>query len=122
MRVKGSTRKKLFESAAAGMMELLAPAHPLRSKRVRRRVATAAIDASALLIEFLNAVLLQALTRRERYGRVSIRSLSEREVVADLRGCAVRAFGEDIKAVTHHAARLRRTRGGLWEIDVLFDI
>jgi SHS2 domain-containing protein len=88
----------------------------------RRSVALAAPDRTALLIDFLNAVLLSAQTHRESYPRVDFRRLTDRELAAELEGTPVEAFGEDVKAVTYHEADLRPGAEGSWSTVVVFDI
>jgi SHS2 domain-containing protein len=122
MRVSGRSPEELYAAAVAGMVELMAPAREDAAPRTRRSTAVTAPDSTALLIEFLNAVLLSAQVQREAYDRVTFAELSEQSLRAELEGTPVRCFGEDIKAVTHHEAQLRRTAAGTWETVVVFDI
>lgn len=127
MRVTGGSLEEVFKSAAAGVMELLQPRSaaggpPARPGRRRRSLALVAPDRTALLIDFLNAVLLGAQTHRERYDRIEFRRLTERDLAADLEGAPVEAFGGDVKAVTYHEAELRRGAEGSWSTVIVFDI
>jgi len=122
MRVTGRSLEELFSAAVAGVMDLLAPQSLGRGQASRRTVAVAAADETALLVDFLNQVLLQAQVHRERYERVAFTRLSGRELTAELQGWPVQAFGGDIKAVTYHEADVRRSEAGGWETNLVFDI
>ncbi len=122
MRVTGRSQEELYAAAVAGMVELLVPAREDAAAHTWRSTAVTAPDSTALLIEFLNAVLLSAHVQREVYDRVTFAELSGQNLRAELEGTPVRSFGEDVKAVTHHEAQLRRNAAGTWETVVVFDI
>lgn len=121
LRVTGRTLGELFSEALAGLMELLRPG-AATGPEVRRPVSLSASDATALLVDFLGRVLLDAHTRRERYDGLTVLKLTETRIEAELVGAAVAGFGDDVKAVTYHEADVRRTADGGWETVIVLDV
>lgn len=119
MQVSGRTLRTAFKDALAGMTKLAEPRAP--GARVARDLSLSAPDATALLIDFLNEVLILMLTRREAYTRVLFERLGEREAVARLEGKSVAGFGTEIKAVTYHEAELVHGPAG-WRTTIIFDV
>ena len=121
LRVTGPTVEALYSEALAGLMELLRPG-PATGPALCRPVSLTAADPTALLVDFLGRVLLEAHTRRERYDGVRVRKLTERSVEAELTGTPVAGFEDDVKAVTYHEAEVRRTADGQWETVIVLDV
>jgi SHS2 domain-containing protein len=122
MRVTAASLEDLFRDALAGTMALLDPRDAQPTQAVQRRIALAAPDVTALLVDFLNGALLEAVTQRECYDGAAFQLLTQTGLDAALSGRAVAAFGAEIKAVTYHEADVRRTPAGAWETLLVFDI
>jgi SHS2 domain-containing protein len=120
--VQGDSLEELFLDAVYGMMEILKPRFDNQKQVTQRAITLEAADITALLIDFLNEVLLASQINKEAYDEVIFKTLSLRSLEAILRGVAVRSFDEDIKAVTYHEAEIRRTEDGKWETMIIFDI
>jgi len=120
--VQGDSLEELFLDAVYGMMEILKPKVDNQKQGTQRAITLEAVDITALLIDFLNEVLLASQIYKEAYNKVIFKTLSLRSLEAILRGVAVRSFDEDIKAVTYHEAEIRRTEDGKWETMIIFDI
>jgi len=120
--VQGDSLEELFLDAVYGMMEILKPRFDNQKQVTQRAITLEAADITALLIDFLNEVLLASQINKEAYDEVIFKTLSLRSLEAILRGVAVRSFDEDIKAVTYHEAEIRRTEHGKWETMIIFDI
>ncbi|MBU6388455.1 archease [Patescibacteria group bacterium] len=120
MQVSGTTLRAVFKDALAGMTALAKP-HG-RGAPVVRAVAVSAPDSTALLVDFLNEVLLLMLTRREAYTSVAFEQLGNHELTARLTGRKAEGFGNDIKAVTYHEARIECGASGIWSTTIIFDI
>jgi SHS2 domain-containing protein len=122
LRVTGANLEQAFASALAGMMAVLEPLGDAGPRTTVLELSLTAGDATALLVDFLNAVLTSALTRRERYTGVVFRRLESTGLEAALKGTEVTGFREDIKAVTYHEAHLRQLEGGGWETVIVCDV
>ena len=123
MLVRGDSLEELFSDAVYGMMEILKPKkNEVQKQPIQRTIALEASDTTALLIDFLNEVLLSAHINKEMYDEVIFKTLSQRSLEANLRGFDSLSFGEDIKAVTYHEADVKKTEDGTWETMIVFDI
>ena len=122
MSVKGKTFEELFQDALLGMVEIMNPSRPREARPVKREIAIEAPDATALLIDFLNEALSSMQVEREAYAVVRFLSLSEHSLKAKLEGYKAGSFGEDIKAVTYHEAKIKQNEKGEWETILVFDI
>ncbi len=120
MDVESRSSRGLFKQSLSGMFKFLKPA--LRKERVRRSVIVRSPDAAALLVEFLNEALSLAHAKKEAYTSVTFETLSDTELRATLSGRRASSFGEDIKAVTYHEARVECDAAGVWRAHVVFDI
>lgn len=120
MEVEDGTIPGLFEQALLGLCAFLRPR--MRRQEVRRQVAVRSPDTTALLVDFLNEALSLAQSHKESYESVRFDTLAEGELKAELRGRAVSAFGEDIKAVTYHEATVERGPKAGWRAHIVFDI
>lgn len=122
MRVTGTSREKLFEDALAGMMVFLDPKKAPSLTQSSRAIELYAQDAAALLVDFLSEALTLAHIHREWYPRVRFYELSDTALRAELAGIPIDAFGEDIKAVTYHEAKIQKNEKGEFETTIVFDI
>ncbi|MCI0453559.1 MAG: archease [Candidatus Dadabacteria bacterium] len=122
MIVQADSLDELFSDAVYGMMKIIEPKIGNNKKAIERMISLEAMDATALLIDFLNEVLLSTHLNREIYNEVIFKSLSERSLEAKLYGVIALSLGEDIKAVTYHEADVKKKEDGTWETMLVFDI
>jgi SHS2 domain-containing protein len=122
MEVEARTLAELFREALRGMMEVLKPERTKDAAETTRRIEVDAASATPLLVDFLNEALWLAHTHREEFTAAVIEGISETRVEAELRGAPAESFGEDIKAVTYHEAKIRRNEAGNLETVLVFDI
>ncbi len=122
MIVQADSLEKLFSEAVYGMMKIIEPKVDNKKEVIQRTIALEAVDATALLIDFLNEVLLATYIHKEVYNEVIFKSLSERSLEAKLSGFIAKSLGEDIKAVTYHEAEVKKKKDGIWETMLIFDI
>ena len=120
MKVEDGTLPGLFIQAFLGMFPYLQPQKG--RKEVKRRVMIRSPDRVALLIDFLNEALSLAQSHKEVYESIEFDKLVEHELTGWLRGHSAKSFGEDIKAVTYHEARVERTPKAGWRAHIIFDI
>ena len=122
MIVQADSLEKLFSEAVYGMMKILEPRLDNNKEVIERKISLEAVDATALLIDFLNEVLLATHIHKEVYNEVIFKRLSERSLEAKLSGFIAKSLGEDIKAVTYHEADVKKKKDGTWETMLIFDI
>lgn len=121
--VAGSTLDGLFGDAMKAMMEIADPEIlSSQRKKTKRAISLEALDRTALLVDFLNEVLTLTHLHRETYTSISFSQLSETFLAAELDGIPVVFFGEDIKAVTHHGADVKKDSKGTWRTRIIFDV
>ena len=124
LQVSGSELPQLFESALAGMNEIMKKGFfeetnvPTKIERIQ----LSATDVTALLVDFLSEALTKSHTSRILFNRVEFDELTETSVQAKLHGVPVAKFERDIKAVTYHEAEIRKNDQGRYETTIVFDI
>lgn len=122
MIVQADSLEKLFSEAVYGMMKIIEPKVDNKKEVIERTISLEALDTTALLIDFLNEVLLATHIHKEVYNEAIFKSLSERSLEAKLSGFIAKSLGEDIKAVTYHEAEVKKKKEGTWETMLIFDI
>jgi SHS2 domain-containing protein len=120
--VQADSLEKLFSEAVLGMMRIIEPTLDNNKSAIEKIISLEAPDTTALLVDFLNEVLLATHLHKEVYNQVIFKSLSERSLEAKLSGFVAKALGEDIKAVTYHEAEVKKKKDGTWETMLVFDI
>lgn len=90
----------------------------------QRSVEVSGLDVEDLLIRFLNDLLYVFEEERQVITDISIRTVSERHVRADVTAVPfnpeVHEVIENIKAATYHQIRVERNR--TWKARVIFDV
>ena len=122
LRVTASSLEELFADALRGLMEVMGT--PVGAPSVRpetEELDLDSIDLTALLVDFLNEALVRALVRRRCFTGASFASLGETHLSATLTSVPAASFDEDVKAVTHHEAEVRRSGEG-WTTMLVLDI
>mgnify|MGYP001601673084 FL=1 len=120
--VRGSSLEEIFSGALLAMMEVLKPEVVAQKKKTERTIAVKSADKTALLVDFLNEVLLAAYNHKEAYDKIFFKSWGENSLKAVLYGYTVQSFGEDIKAVTYHEAEIKKDKSGNWHTYLVFDV
>ncbi|MDE1925181.1 MAG: archease [Patescibacteria group bacterium] len=120
MKVEDGTLPGLFVQALLGMFAFM---HPTKRKvKVMRHIIVRSSDSTALLVDFLNEVLYLAQSNKETYDSIHFNKLVQNELRAQLNGYKAASFGEDIKAVTYHEAKITRNNKKGWRAQIIFDI
>lgn len=124
LKVVGDTLQHLFSEAMLAMMQLLDPvAFKQKSdKLINHKVIVDSVDKTALLIDFLNEVLSKSQINKEVYTELKIIAMSETHLDAEVVGKKVQGFNKDVKAATHHEARIKENKEGQFETILVFDI
>lgn len=139
IKVWGNSLENLFSEAMLAMMGKIKilPFSPIGEKGIiRREIKVEALDATALLVDFLSEVLALSQTNKEIYTEVSFTefnpstdstsslraSSGQAKLEATLKGIKVDKFDEDVKAVTYHEVEVKEVKSGAWETLLVFDI
>lgn len=122
MLVSGKNLKEIFFSALEGMFAFLKPAARIDSPLIKRKINLSAPDQTALLVDFLNEVLYLANVNKEYYDKIEFKKLKNTELSGKLLGRKIESFQDDIKAVTYHEAKIKKSNDGSWKTIVIFDI
>ena len=117
--VEAATVERLFKDALLGLMDVIG-AEP-GAEVHREEVRIDSVDQTALLVDFLNEVLLRCHLHRQRYAAARFASLTATSLVAELDAVPGGDFHEDVKAVTYHEANVRH-HAGKWTTTLVLDI
>ena len=111
--------EQLFNDALLGMMYILKPVQKFTQEKIERDISIEAIDATALLADFLNEVLFLASANKESYTHVIFYKIQPTGLRAKLFGISAESFHREIKAVTYHEAEVKQADGGAWETVII---
>jgi SHS2 domain-containing protein len=118
----GATRAALFEEATLGLYALMAPAPP--PPVLERELAVTAADDAALLVDWLNEVILAGAVHGELYSAVRVEACDGRSARGVVSGTPTPEGAElrfDVKAATYHELRFERSGAG-YRARVIFDL
>lgn len=121
--VESDTLTGLFEAALEGMAGLIK-----RTKidetvsKVEEKIELNAPDPTALLIDFLSAVLTLCHQKKAVFTQVDFAHFGTNSLSGTIRGAKTDGFDEDIKAVTYHEAEIIKNNSGRYETIIVFDI
>jgi SHS2 domain-containing protein len=75
-----------------------------------------------LLIDFLSEILTLSHMYKSLYDSISFQSLTNSNLIAEIKGKKINGFDEDIKAVSYTETNIKKNENGLLEAIVVFDI
>jgi SHS2 domain-containing protein len=122
LHVVGTLQVELFEAALEGMAAIIAHDQCTPPFDVTWDLRLSSLDITALLVDFLSAVLTQTQVTKTIFCRVTFTSLTLTGLAARLEGKRALRFDEDIKAVTYHEADVVKDADGNWSTMLVFDI
>jgi SHS2 domain-containing protein len=115
---------ELLEALAEGLADLICPRETVRPVE-SREVVVRAEDREALAHDFLSAVLAEIQEKRFLVASVTVRQVSDTEVLAEIRGETYDPARHDIraevKAVTYHQLKVAG-EGDAWVGTVILDL
>jgi SHS2 domain-containing protein len=112
---------ELFADAVRALTAVMEPEGPASRGDIVFGVVLEAADSTALLVDFLNEALTASHIHRVAFTGVNYQSFEPTKLAATLVGQKVRGFGEDVKSVTYHGARVMFGEGG-WAVTLVLDI
>ena len=121
IRLRSATIEELFADAVRSLMHVMKPGGAAGAPPADPVIIQLeAPDLTALLVDYLNEVLLRCHTRRQSFEPESF-VLREGAVTAHLRARTVPQFEEDVKAVTYHEANVVQTED-MWTTTLVLDV
>ncbi|MGK2859979.1 MAG: archease [Thermoanaerobaculia bacterium] len=120
VRLVAASLPSLFLEAAGALVEIVRP-RPAPGIGASINLNVTAHDATALLVDFLNELLLLLETRHLVAVEIDFPVFGEQHLVASITMRAVEGWERDVKAVTYHEAEIR-SADGEWSTTLVFDI
>ena len=122
IRAWGDSVETVFEQAAWGLAEILGAA-AAGGNGDEHVVTASAGDREALLVDFLNELLLLHEREESAFTGIEILELSGTDLRALVRSVPLTGepMGTGLKAATYHRLALRKTDAG-WEAEVYLDV
>jgi SHS2 domain-containing protein len=117
--ITASSVEELFADAVLALMESMEPVG--RNEATSVTIEVDAPDLTALLVDFLNDLLLRCHTQRVAFEPVAV-TIRDGLVVAEMRSIRVGGFEDDVKAVTYHEAEVRQLANGSWVTALVLDV
>jgi SHS2 domain-containing protein len=119
LRIRGKDLPELFVNAAGALFDVMAV--PPKEITARRSIEVSASDAEALLIGWLNELILLHETEGETYANFTLDAFSPTRLQATVVGGPTVEKTLVVKAATYHDLRIVTTVDGL-EATIVFDI
>lgn len=129
LKVKADSLEDLFSAALQGMASLLksniCPFDEGLAEEdsiIKETIEISSIDSTSLLIDFLSEILTHSQVNKAVYCKVKFEKLTDNFLKTIIFGTKINSFDEDIKAVTHHEAEIKKDSDGNFETIIIFDI
>jgi len=93
----------------------------IKNKEIKEKFKIESTDLEALLVDFLNQLNYLADLHNAIFDKFKIKIIDDKKIEAEISGYKVKRFALEIKAVTYHELKIKKTKEG-WVAEVLFDI
>ena len=121
LRVFGADLTELFLSAAEGLTHLMAADVSDISTKIEKSIELEAIDAESLLVEWLSELAYWAESEMLVFKNFRIQKATATYLKAKVWGGKTSMLDKQIKAVTYHNLKIKKTAEGL-EATIVFDV
>ncbi|MDX1708275.1 MAG: archease [Desulfobacterales bacterium] len=121
LKIYGKDLEELFISAAEGMTALMVADISGVSEDITKAIKLKAIDTESLLVEWLSELAYWAEAEMLVFKTFNIHSSTANDVDASVIGGRTPALEKQIKAVTYHNLKIKKTPRGL-EVIITFDV
>lgn len=121
LRVEAPTLAELFEEAGRALADLMAGEAAAGVPEVTEHVVLTSPDREALLVDWLNELILRAEVHHVRFGEMRIERVTDRELSATAMGTPVDMLRNPVKAATFHELAVRASATG-YEATVILDV
>ncbi|MDO9527890.1 MAG: archease [Syntrophales bacterium] len=124
LEIYGKDERELFSNAAFAIFDLTVDLHDVNASEVRR-VSVRGSDREDLFVNYLREILYMLNGEGMLLKDFSIREISSRHLVGEVRGEAFNperhSIKTEIKAVTYHQVEVEKNKEG-WKARVIFDV
>ncbi len=124
LKIKASSYEELFEAGLEGMSQILK--NRLCKKYIefplKLELAVSSADVTSLLIDFLSDVLTLSHIHNAIFCKVVFQRLTPTSLKTFIHGRKIKAFDEDIKAVSYHEAEITKDKEDYFKTNIIFDI
>lgn len=124
LKVTADSMNGIFKSALEGMSSIIKNNcfNVDANFTLTEKININSLDESALLIDFLSEILTLSHSKKAVYKIKNIEKLAPSEINAVIEGEILDGFDEDIKAVTFTEAEIKKSKNGIFETIIVFDI
>lgn len=122
VRAWGDSMEETFEQAAWGLVDVAGVRG--EGPRRRREIAVSGVDPGALLVDFLNELILVFDTEAASVAAITVRGVTDTDLEAEVElvASSCEAEGVGVKAATYHQLRVERRPAGGFEARVFLDV
>lgn len=113
VRIDAPSLKELFAEAGRALAEVMRGTALQPPRGWSEEVVVSAADRAALLVEWLNELVLRSEISKVLFTRFEITHLSDRRLVAAIRGTRVERLRNPVKAATYHGLSISERAGGV---------
>ena len=121
LRIRGRNLEELLVNAARGLLTILNPMPSANAGTATRVIDLDALDAEALLVNWLSELAFWAETEMLVFDRFDVEQVSPTHVRAVVRGGRAELLERQVKAVTFHNLNIVQIPHGL-TATVVFDV
>ena len=124
LKVTADSIKGIFKSSLEGMGSIIKSNcfNVDANITLTEKINVISLDESALLIDFLSEILTLSHNKKAVYKIKNIEKLAPTKINAVIEGEKLDGFDEDIKAVTYTEAKIKKSKNGIFETIIVFDI
>jgi len=127
IRVRAETLPAIFINAAVAMFDIMAEKLLTSNSQLPARkeinIRLKAGSPEELFINWLNELLSLSSVKEIIFDSFKIDEIDNNSIKAEAQGSAMKNYrvNTEIKAATHHALKLKKTKSG-WLAEVIFDV
>lgn len=121
LRVDGPSLPELFAEAGRAVVEVMDATPPATPSGWSAEVVVNASDRDALLVDWLNELVFRSEVGKVLLTELEITHLSDRQLVATIRGTRVERLRNPVKAATYHGLSITERAGG-FTAKVILDV
>jgi len=121
VRIEAPTLAGLFEEAARALAELMLESGKPAADEPPVNVKLEALDAEALLVDWLNELVFLSETRGRVYSDVTVHQVSRTALEASARGVLPEMLRTAVKAATLHGLQVKESESG-FTATVILDV
>ncbi len=125
VRIFGATLEELFRNGAVALYDTLGK-FAVKRGSVERVIEVSSDGTEELMVEWLSELLFHFDAHRELYRRFDFDRLDPGRLRAHVHGAAIDLSHSkpncELKAVTHHQAKVEQLTDGRWQATIIFDV